>query len=150
MATPQVTFHAAAFERFLGRIVQPYLLHKAQEIADQAKAAAPAGGTGDLRESIHVEKGPRHSAMVKVSAPYAGYVHQGTGPQHEPDPRPAYYPKLRRRGLILWAMTKGIDPYAVAHGISQSGTPANPFLEHSIQKVLGRFQFRWIRRDLEL
>lgn len=150
MATPEVRLDTAALSRYLNRVVQPFLLRRAQEIADEAKALAPRGATGDLQESVTVRQGPKASAIVSVNAPHAGFVHQGTGPQHVPDPRPPYYPKLRRRGLILWAMTKGLDPYKVAQGISQTGTPPNPFLEQSIVKVLGKFSFRWIRRDLNI
>lgn len=145
-----IEFNTAAYNRFLNRVVQPYLFKKAEEIAKEAKNAAPAGATNDLRDSIRVEKNNSGGATVKVEAGHAGFVHQGTGPQHQPNPNPPYFPKLRRRGLIAWSESKNANPYKVAAGISNSGTPANPFLEESIAKVLSRFQFRWIRKDLNL
>lgn len=149
MATT-IQVNVAALNRYMNRVVQPYLMRKAQEIANEARAKAP-NATGELQNSITVERGDKASATVKVNAPHAGFVHQGTGPQHQPNPRAKYYPKIRGgRSLILWAMTKGLDPYKVAHGISQKGTPANPFLEESIAKVLGKFQFRWVRKDLNV
>lgn len=145
----QVQINVAAFNRFLNKTVQPYLQKKAEEVAEEARKRAPAGATNELKSSISVEAGPRGSVRVKVEAEHAGFVHQGTGPQHQPNPRPPYFPKLRRRGLILWSEAKGADPYAVAHGIAANGTPANPFLEESLEKVLGRFNFKWIRRDIK-
>ena len=144
----QVQINVAAFNKFLNRTVQPYLQKKAEEVADEARKRAPSGATNDLKSSISVEKGARGSVRVKVEADHAGFVHQGTGPQHQPNPHPPYFPKLRRRGLILWSESKTANPYQVAQGIAANGTPANPFLEESLEKVLGRFNFKWIRRDI--
>lgn len=140
----------SALNQYVNRVVQPYLMLKAKEIAEEAKRAAPVGATGDLKDSIIVERNAKGGATVKATAPYAGYVHQGTGPGHTPNPRPPYFPKLRRSGLILWSESKRLNPYQVAHGIAEKGTPANPFLEVSISKILGKYQFRWIRRDLNI
>lgn len=147
MATIQVNI--SALNKFLSNQVQPYLLKKAKEIAEEARVNAPKGATGSLASRISVEKTGKGGASVKVDTDYAGFVHEGTGPQHQPSPRAPYFPKLRRRGLILWSDSKNLDPYQVAHGISQDGTPANPFLSDAIEKVLGRFNFKWINRRLE-
>lgn len=144
MATIRVNL--SAFNSYVSRVVQPYLLQKAEEIARVARTEAPKA-TGNLANSVIVEKGPKGSAIVRVKAGHAGFVHQGTGPQHTPAARAPYYPRVSA-GLMRWAMTKGLNPYEVAHGISNSGTPANPFLEKAIEQVLGSFKFRWIRRDL--
>lgn len=144
----EVSFNLGAYNRFLNRVVQPYLRNKAEEIAEQARRTAPVGATNELRNSIRVTDGPRGSVRIEVNAPHAGYVAEGTGPQATP-PRPNYYPRLRRRGLILWSDSRGLNPYAVAHGISQRGTPPNPFFENSISAVLNRFDFRWITRNVE-
>lgn len=143
-----VKINIDAFNRFLNRTVQPYLRKKAEEIAEEARKRAPVGATSDLANSISVTNGPRGSVRVHVGADYSGFVHEGTGPQAR-SPRPQYYPKLRRRGLILWSESKSVNPYQIAHGISQKGTKPNPFLEESIEKVLGRFNFKWIRREIE-
>lgn len=145
----KVQINVSALNRFISRQVEPYLLKKAKEIADEARGRAPKA-TGELATSITVGRGTKKgSVVIKVDAPHAGFVHQGTGPQHQPSPRAPYYPKLRRRGLILWSESKAVNPYEVAHGISQKGTPPNPFLEESIAKVLGRFNFKWIRTQIE-
>lgn len=144
----QVTLNISAYNNFLNRTVQPYLLRKAEEIATQARSNAPHGATGTLAGSITVERTPGGGVSVKSSAPYAGFVHQGTGPGHIPDARPSYYPRVRKKGLILWADARGANPYKVAAGISKNGTQANPFLEDAVQSVLGRQKFRWINKNL--
>lgn len=143
-----VQIDVGALNKFINRTVQPYLRKKAEEIADEARRTAPVGATGDLRSSISVTPGAKGSVRVEVSAPHAGFVTQGTGPQANP-PQAPYFPKLRRRGLIMWSESKNLNPYAVARGISNRGTPPNPFFEESIQKVLGRFNFRWLKKEIE-
>lgn len=147
MADVQVNI--SALKKFLNKTVQPYLLKKAEEIAEEARKKAPHGATGELANSITVGPGLNNSVAIKVGADHAGFVHEGTGPQHQPSPRSTYYPKLRRRGLILWSDSKSVNPSEVAHGISIGGTPANPFLTDSIEKVLGRFNFKWIKREIQ-
>jgi len=143
MSTVSVQVNLGALSKFMNRTVQSYLRKKAEEIADEARRTAPVGATGDLANSILVTTGAKGSVKIEVGAPYAGYVIHGTGPQATP-PRPPYFPKLRRRGLILWSESKSLDPYAVAHGISQKGTPPNPFFEEAVKKVLSGFNFVWI------
>ncbi len=144
-----VKVNIVALNRFMSRVVQPYLLKKAEDIAEEARRLAPVGATNDLRDSIEVRPIGNGGVQIRVNAPHAGFVEYGTGPQANP-PRAPYYPKLRRRGLILWSESKGLNPGAVASSIAVKGTPANPFFEESITRVLGRFNFRWIRRDLGL
>lgn len=144
----EVKVNLIAFNRFLNRTVQPYLRARAEEIADEARRTAPVGATGELKNSIRVVTGARGEVSVKVEAPYVVYVAKGTGPQATP-PREPYYPKLRRRGLILWSDNKNLNAHAVAYGIAQHGTPSNPFFEEAVQKILSRYNFKWIRKDLE-
>ena len=143
-----VQYNVGAYNRFINRVVQPYLRNKAEEIADEVRRTAPTGATSDLRNSVTITEGSKGSITIKVEAPHAGYVTYGTGPGATP-PRPPYYPKLRRRGLILWSDSKNVDPGKIAHGISIHGTPANPYFENSIAQVLGRFNFKWITRRIE-
>lgn len=143
-----IRINRVGLDRFLNRTVQPYLRRKAEEIADEARRTAPLGATGELRNSISVIPGAGGNVQIRISADHAGFVTYGTGPQAIP-PRPAYFPKLRRRGLILWSDSKGLNPYAVARGIAAHGTAPNPFFEESIQRVLGKFNFRWINRNIE-
>lgn len=146
----EVRINMAAYRNFLNRSVQPYLMKKAEEIAQEARNNVPVGATSELKNSVHVDRLPNGGASVKVSAPHASAVHDGTGPGHVPDPRPAYFPRVRKRGLVIWSENKNLNPYKVAHGISKRGTPANPFLADAIEKVLGRSRFRWISRDLNI
>lgn len=143
-----VRINVSALNSFINHTVQPYLLKKAEEIANEARTTAPSGATGDLKNSIHVERTARGGVSVKADAPYAGFVHQGTGSGHIPDARPAYFPQVRKRGLVVWADARSVNPYKVAHGIARSGTAANPFLEDAVQKVLSGFQFRWIKKEI--
>lgn len=142
-----VTLDLVAFRRFLNKTVQPYLLSKAEEIAQEVRRNAPIGATSQLRNSIRVEPGPNSGARISITVDYAAYVVHGTGPQATP-PRAQYYPKLRRRGLILWSDSKNLNAHQVAHGISQKGTKPNPFFEESVAAVLKKQDFRWIRRDV--
>lgn len=144
----EAKINITAFNRFLNRVVQPYLRTKAEEVADEVRRRAPQGATNQLGNSVSVVPGANGSVRILVGAPYAGFVHEGTGPQAR-TPRAPYYPKLRRRGLILWSEAKNVNPYQIAHGISQRGTKPNPFLEESLEKVLGRYNFKWIRREIE-
>lgn len=150
MAGDRIKIHinVGAFNRFINRTVQPYLRSKADQIAEEARRTAPVGATNELRNSIVVRTGAHGSVRIEVQADYAGYVTQGTGPQASP-PQAPYYPKLRRRGLILWSNSKGLNPGAVAKGISTQGTPPNPFFEEAITTVLNRYNFRWFRKDLK-
>lgn len=143
-----VEFHLGAYKRFINRVVQPYLRSKAEEIAAEARRNAPVGATNQLRNSISVTPLENGRVRISVGADHAGYVTQGTGPGATP-PRPAYFPRLRRRGLILWSDAKNANPGAVAHGISVKGTPANSYFEDSIQKILSRLDFRWFNKDLK-
>jgi hypothetical protein len=145
----QATVHinVGALNRFINRTVQPYLRTKAEEIASEARRRAPVGATDNLKNSIVVRQGFNGGVRVEVQADYAGYVSQGTGPRANPA-QANYYPRLRRRGLILWSDSKNVSPYAVAKGIAAHGTPANPFFEEAIATVLNRYNFRWIRKDL--
>lgn len=143
----RVKINRGAYNSFLSQVVQPYLVKQAREIAEEARKNAPVG-TGELKSSIAVQKKGRGGAEIQVNAPHAAYVHEGTGPQHIPAPRNNYFPRLRRRGLILWSESKALNPYAVAHGVQAKGTPANPFLSEALEKVLGRYDFKWIRRDI--
>lgn len=149
MTTTSVHVNVSALNKFLNQTVQPYLRKKAEEIAAEARRQAPVGATGQLKESIRVREGAKGSVSVHVDAPYAGFVIDGTGPQADP-PQPSYFPRLRRRGLILWSDQKKLNPYAVAHGISINGTPPNSFLEDSVTKVLGKFDLVWIRKNIEI
>ncbi len=145
----QIQVNISAFNKILNTTARPFLLQKAREIADEARSLAPVGATGDLKNNITVEIGEGNSIVVKVSTEYAGFVHQGTGSQHIPDPRANYYPGIRKSGLIMWSASKGVNPYKIAHGISIAGTKPNPFLSEAIEKVLGKFSFRWISREIK-
>jgi len=143
----EIKVNITALNRFLNGVVQPYLKNKAEEIVKEAQQNVHSA-SGELKSSMRVEPGDKGSVRIVVDAPYAGFVHEGTGPQHQPSPNPPYFPRLRRSGLILWAEEKGLNPYKVAQGIAKNGTPANPFLSDALAQVLGKYKFKWIKKDL--
>lgn len=84
---------------------------------------------------------------VKISlADYWRYVEEGTGPQHIPDARGQYWPKI---GPIKeWVSVKPGVPkddafaYAVRGKIHASGTTAQPFFQPAVDEALARFEIR--------
>ena len=145
----KATFNVSAFNRFLERgPVKEFLVRKAEEIAQEARANAPHA-TGELANSITVSRTDK-GARIDVNAGHAGYVHQGTGVFHQPAPRNRYWPRLSN-SLRSWAEHKDLSPRAVQRGIGQrGGTPAQPFLADAVEKVLGRLRFRWISKELNV
>lgn len=142
-----VKINVFAKNRFFNRTVRPYLHRVAEEIVEEARRRTPVGATGELERSFRIIDGPNGGVQVVNDAPHVAYVHQGTGQQADP-PRPNYYPRLRRRGLILWSESKNLNPGAVARSIASKGTAPNPFMTESLEVVLARYNFKWIRKDL--
>ena len=96
-------------------------------IAKEARKRAPVF-TGALRRSIVVatppSAGSKTRAVVVVNARYGKFVHDGTRP-HFPPPRK----------LEPWARAKGLNAWAVAHGIAKRGIKPKPFLRDAIRVV---------------
>ena len=82
----KVTINAGALDRFLTKVVQPYLTTKADQIAEEARRTAPQGGTGELRNSIQVVSKGRGGVSIEVNAPYAGFVPRAELAQHAVNP----------------------------------------------------------------
>jgi hypothetical protein len=69
-----VRVNLSALNSYVSRVVQPFLVQKAEEIARVAREEAPKS-SGDLADSVSVERGPKGRAIFRVSAIYACFVH---------------------------------------------------------------------------
>lgn len=94
-----------------------------ERIAADAAYRAPIR-TGALRESITARTsmvGDRLEGLITVSAPYAVYVHEGTG---------RYHPRGRK--------TRWVYPVRHAGGVrfyTTEGQPAVPFLRDAVESA---------------
>lgn len=93
-------------------------------VQNEARRLAPVD-TGRLRGSIGRDVGARQ-AEIGTNVDYAPYVEKGT--------RPHFPPVAAVAG---WATKRGLEPYAVARGISRRGTKAQPFLEPGLKNSEG-------------
>ena len=96
-------------------------------VMSEIRRRAPVGndpGAGRLRDSISVQRvrgGGGIQLRFTSSAPYAGYVENGTVP-HRIEPRTA---------LALHWQTNGADVFA--RYVNHPGTKANPFVKRAIE-----------------
>lgn len=121
----------------------------ADQVIQKARENLDANGTNasntlyDTMEKI-VEVGDDYYKVSLSLADYWRYVEEGTGPQHLPDARPQFWPKIEP--LKEWVQIKPGVPkdsafaYAVRGKIHASGTTAQPFLEPAKDEVLNRFE----------
>ena len=88
---------------------------------------------GNARENAPVDQGFLRGAAMQTSfkdligilenkAPYAMYVHEGTGPHNVP-----------LAAIQGWADRHGIPAYLVQRSIRRKGTKAQPFFKDSIE-----------------
>lgn len=97
----------------------------------------------DTLEKI-VEVGEDFYKVSISLADYWRYIEEGTGPQHLPDARHQYWPKIEP--LKDWVQNKPGVPkddafaYAVRGKIHASGTTAQPFLKPAVDETLARFE----------
>lgn len=61
--------------------------------------------------------------ILENKAPYAGFVHEGTGPHSVP-----------LAAITPWALRHGIPPFLVQRSIKRKGTKPKPFFTNSIDK----------------
>jgi hypothetical protein len=107
--------------------IQKGLLESGKVIAGREKREAPVGVTAHLRQSIGIRL-KKGSVIIVPKKKYAINVHEGT--------RPHYVSiKSKRAPLRIWAIKKGINPYALQKSIMRKGTKANPFVDRTIQKA---------------
>ena len=97
----------------------------------------------DSMEKI-VEIGEDYYKVSISLADYWRYLEEGTGPQHTPDARPQYWPKVEP--IREWVSVKPGVPkdeafvHAVVGKIHASGTTAQPFLTPAKEEALTRFE----------
>ncbi len=95
------------------------------------KSKAPQRVPGKLKHSINTRiegSGTRLIGVVEATAPYARYVHEGTGPHPINPRRPAY-------ALAFWWEKKG--DFVVLPSVNHPGTRPQPFLRDALVAVMG-------------
>ena len=106
---------AASFSGLYGRLeamTRQELQRFCGEVADAARSRCPAG-SGALRESIHSTvraEGERLVGEIAVSAPYAAYVHEGTGRYHPRGRKSRWVYPVEREGGVRFYTTEGRPP----------------------------------------
>lgn len=103
---------------------------RADAVARRAYVLAPKRShelANSIRASQNRDERGRFTFGYSViaSAPYARYVHEGTGP--DSPPRQSYPGMMKFPGTNLWA-GKTVYTEIVRH----PGTPANPFLQRAL------------------
>lgn len=78
---------------------------------------------GFLRNSGMVSEFSNMKGVLKNTAPYAIYVHDGTLP---------HWPNIT--AITPWAERHGIVPFVLARSIADKGTKANPFFKKAIDE----------------
>ena len=108
-------------QRTLVRILQAAAIMTQRE----ARQEAPVHD-GEYRRKINLDKGSGFR-VVYPEAQHSPFIEYGTRP---------HFPPLRQgTGLHKWAVDHGLEPFAVAKGISRKGTKANPVFERTFNKV---------------
>lgn len=114
--------------------IQKGLLESGKLITSTEKKEVPVGVTNFLRQSIGMRL-KQGSIIVEPKKNYAIAVHEGTKPHYAPVSSP-------RDSLRIWAIRKGLNPYAVQKSIMKKGTKANPFVDRTVALV--NYQIRRI------
>lgn len=102
---------------------------RANAVANRAVLLAPKGATGRLASSIRASQNRDELGRftfgyaVSASAPYAGHVHEGTGPSL----RQSYPGMMKFPGTNAWA-----GQTVFTEIVHHPGTPANPFLQRAL------------------
>lgn len=93
------------------------------------KEEVPIGVSNQLRQSIAMRLMP-NNVVIAPHKNYAVSVHEGTPPHYVPVNNP-------RDPLRIWAIKKGLNPYAVQKSIAKKGTKPNKFVERTVKKAEG-------------
>lgn len=125
---------AQKLKKDIADVIQSGLLRVAGAIEAEAVAVVPRK-TSNLANSIRKYLTGRNSAVVTATAPYAVFVHEGTGiygPHHQTfDIRP----KDKKALAFTW-MGKKI----VRKKVTVKGQRPQKFFEQAVKKVQPRFQ----------
>lgn len=109
-----------------------HLRKKVDAVAFLARELAPVGETGRLKASVVADRNRNAKGQyafgysVSASAPYAYYVHQGTGPS----PR---WPNSRK--VMRWSGAGFNQVYR--DFVLHPGTPSQPFLQDALVAMGG-------------
>lgn len=110
------------------------------DIQREMRIAANVAVTGDLRRSVrYTFNTATLSAVIEPTAKYAAAVENGSRP-HFVSARPG-------TPLSRWAISKGINPYAVAKSIAKKGTKPHPFVQPTFNKMKPQVE-RYIERGV--
>jgi hypothetical protein len=91
------------------------------------KEEVPIGVSNQLRQSIAMRFVP-NNVTIAPNKNYAVSVHEGTRPHYVSIKDP-------RSPLKIWAIRKGLNPYAVQRSIAKKGTKANPFVDRTVKRA---------------
>lgn len=89
-------------------------------VENAVKKEAPIGLTKKLHNNWNRNFKPLEGTLSSEQ-PYASAVEYGTGPH-----------PVSVEEIGPWAISKGLNPYAVAKSISKKGTRANPFFQRAL------------------
>ncbi|MCF7819877.1 MAG: hypothetical protein K9M44_00195 [Candidatus Pacebacteria bacterium] len=113
-----------AYPTIVNQEISKGLLQAGKMIVGTEKREVPIGVTNHLRQSIGMRLNA-NSVVIVPKKEYAIPVHEGT--------RPHYVPVHNKRApLRIWAIKKGLNPYAVQKSIMRKGTKANPFVDRTV------------------
>jgi len=125
---------AQKLKKDIAEVIQSGLLRVAGAIEAEAVAVVPRR-TGNLANSIRKYMTSRNSAMVTATAPYAVFVHEGTG-MYGPEKRPFdIRPKNKKALAFTWQGKK-----TVVKKVTIQGQRPQKFFEQAVKKVHPRFQ----------
>ncbi len=117
------------------RSVSEALADVSDAIYEQSQDLVPSGASNSLRDSGHrIPPVPTDWAMVRYTAPYAAYVHEGTRPHWPPS-------GVLTRWIELVLQVK--DPkevkrldFLIRRKIAKYGTKPQPFLRDAAEEVI--------------
>jgi len=118
------------FERFPGIAdaeIQDGLERAGKLVTRTEKEEVPIGVSNQLRQSISMRLIP-NNVTITPNKNYSIFVHEGTRPHFVSINDP-------RHPLKIWAIKKGLNPYAVQRSIAKKGTRANQFVDRTVRKA---------------
>lgn len=113
-----------------------HLRRKAQDVAILASEKAPIK-SGRLKGSIRVEQNRNELGRfafgyrVYTRVPYAGYVHEGTGPSIR------YGANTPNMKMKFSGTNQYMGDYVFPRVVFHPGTPAQPFLQNALIAMVG-------------
>ncbi len=123
-----------AVKEELRRAVGDFFRDFADAILKEADIHVPVGATEALKLSGHrIPPNPTNWAMVRYTAPYAYYVHEGTRAHFPPSD------ELERWVELVLNITDEKEvksvAFLIARAISKRGTKPDPWLRNAFEKI---------------